>query len=91
MLPFRGNAADAGLAAIGEDDEAVIPENLGDGIFIVRQILIVGSFKCFMRCLQFNEQQGNAINKADKISPAFIHITAYPELGGQEEVIIQRE
>jgi hypothetical protein len=38
VLPAGGHAAQAGLAAVGQDDEGVVPEEVRDGVLVVAQV-----------------------------------------------------
>ena len=40
VLPFGGDGADARFVAVGEDDEGVVPEELGDGGLVVAQVVV---------------------------------------------------
>ena len=38
--------------------------------------------------LEFDEEQRQAVDKPDQVSPAAVHIAGDPELGGEEEVVV---
>jgi len=42
LFPGGGDAAYFCLAAVGEDDGGVVPEELGDGFFVVGEIFCIG-------------------------------------------------
>jgi hypothetical protein len=55
MLPPRRYAADLGLAAVRQDDDGVVPEQLWDRAFVIPQVVLVGVFDFAVRFLQFDE------------------------------------
>ena len=44
VLPGSGDAADAGLVAVGEDNQAVVPKDGRDGLFVIAEVVVVGVF-----------------------------------------------
>ncbi len=45
VLPFGGDGTDAAVAAVGEDDEGVAPEEVGDGVFVIAEVFAIGVFE----------------------------------------------
>ena len=96
LLPFGEvlesgrHAADLGLGAVRQDDEGVVPEHLWDRVLVVGEVVLVGEFQLFVGCLQFDEDQRNAVDEADEIGPLLAVVAGNPKLRGQEEVVVVR-
>ncbi len=88
VLPFGGDGADARFVAVGEDDEGVVPEELGDGGLVVAQVVVEGVFGRFGDGLELDEDEGEAVDEADEIGTAGIDLAGDPHLGGEEEVVV---
>jgi hypothetical protein len=56
MLKIRHSAADFCLAAIGQDDKRIVPEQVRNGMPIIPQIIVIGVVKGFIRRLELDEQ-----------------------------------
>lgn len=87
MLPFGGDGADAGVFAIGEDDDGVVPEELRNRLFVVTQIVVVGVFGGFGDGFELDEDEGKSVDETDEIGTFGIGIAGDPHLGGEEEVV----
>ena len=94
LLPFGEvlqpgrHAADPGFRAVGQDDDGVVPEHLRDGVLVVGQVLLVGEFELLVGCLQFDEDERNAVHEADQIGTLLAVVAGNPELRGEEEVVV---
>ncbi len=88
VLPASGEGADTSLAAVGEEDEGVVPEELGDGVFIVAQVVLIGVLQAAMGRFEFDEDEGDAVDEADEIGTAAVHIARDPELRDEQEVVV---
>ena len=76
------------MAAIAEDDEGVVPEELGDGALVVLQVVVEGVLKLLVRGFQLDKYQRDAVDETDQIRTALIHLASNPELGGKKEVVV---
>ncbi len=56
VLPFAGDAPDLGRAAVGQQDHRVVPEDLGNGVFVVSQVIVEGVLETLVAGLQLDEQ-----------------------------------
>src|SRR4051794_30414590 len=90
MLPARRHAADLGLAAIRQDDDGVVPEQLWNRLLVVLEVVLEGVFDLAVGFLQFDEEERQAVDEADEIAPALVNAPRYPKLRGQEEVVVLR-
>ena len=82
MLPTSG------LAAVRQDNEGVVPEQLRNGLLVILQVVFVGVFDLPVALLEFDEDQGQTIDEANEIGTAFVDAAGYPELGGEKEVVV---
>ena len=80
----------AALAAIGEDDEGIVPEELGDRGFVIPEIFLICLFEILMRGLVLDDHERDPVDEPDEIAAPFVEIPGDPELRGKEEVIIGR-
>src|SRR6266699_4190716 len=90
MLPASRHAADPALMSVREHNESVIPEQLGNGIFVVAQVVMIGVFQPFMRGLEFNQYKRQTIHKAHQVCPPLMHLASYPELRNEQEIVVFR-
>ena len=89
MLPPGRHAADFGLAAVRQDDEGVVPEQLRDRLLVVLQVVLVGVFEPSVALLEFDEDQRQAVDEADQIAASLVDVARHPELRSQEEVVVR--
>ena len=80
VLPARERAADHRLGAVGQHDEGVEVEQLRDGRAVVGEVVVVGRAQRPMRGLELHEQQRNAVDEADQVAAALVHVAADPDL-----------
>jgi hypothetical protein len=90
VIPLQSEAAQFALAAVRQNDEGVVPEDLRDGGLVVAQIVVEGGAQAAMRRFEFDENQRQAVDEADEIGAAFVHVARDPELRGEEEVVAGR-
>ena len=90
MLPLGGDGAGAGLAAVGEDDEAVGIEDVADSVAVVGQVVIIGVLDAGRRNLEFEQDDRQAVDKADDVGPAQVHVAADPDLLSGQKIVIVR-
>ena len=60
------------LQAVGEDEEGVIPEQVGDGVQVVGVVVGVGILHVHGVLFQLHKQQRDAIHKAHDVRPAAV-------------------
>ena len=90
MAPVGGHASHPALNAIAKDDESVEPPKLGNGVvLVVLQVVIVGVPDIDARLLQFHEQERDAVDAADEVTPFVVDFSTDPHLLGKEEVIVE--
>ncbi len=87
MAPAGEGRADAGIVAIGEQDDAVAPEDMRHGIAIIAQVLVIGGLRTAVAGLQFDEQQRHAVDEADQIGAALVDFAGDPELLGDQQIV----
>jgi hypothetical protein len=88
VLDSGCHAADSRFRAVGKNDEAVVPENLWNGVFVVRQILFVGEFELLVGRLQFDEDERDSVDEPDQIGAFLAVVAGDPELRSEEEVVV---
>lgn len=88
MLPFGGRRSDAGFVTVGEDDDGVVPEELGDGGLVVTQVVVVGVFGGFGERFELDEDEGETVDETDEIGTFGIGIASNSHLGGEEEIVV---
>ena len=79
MLPARRHAADLRLAAVRQDDDGVVPEQLRDGLLVVLagcSCRRVRALPCAL--LEFDEDQRQAVDEADQIGPPLVDVCPKP-------------
>ena len=90
VLPGGGQAADHCLAAIREQDQGVVPEQVREGVLVVPQVVGVGVFQADVGGLELDQHQGQAVDKPHQVRAAGVKLAGDPELGGQEIVVAGR-
>ena len=67
MLPFAGDRAVAGAVAVGDDQKGVVVEGMGDDVFVhvVGEVVVESLANVPVDCLQLDEDQRQAVDKAD--------------------------
>ena len=50
--------------------------------------MLVGVLQMLVRCLQFDEDERDAVHEADEVGPLFAVVAGNPELRGEEEVVV---
>ena len=87
VLPPGRERADLAGAAVGEDDERVVREELRDGGLVVAQVVPERVLQPLVRRLQLDEDQRQAVDEPHQVGAAFVDLAGDPELRGQEEVV----
>src|SRR5258708_10142141 len=89
VFPASRDTADPALAAVREDNEGIVPEDLWNGILVVAQVIAIGIFESLVRCLQFDEYQWKTVDEAHQVRPPFVHLARNPELRDEQEVVVR--
>ena len=89
-LVFAAQRAHLGLQSVGEDQEGVVVEQVGDGVQIVGVVVGVGVLHVHPGGLQLHEKQRNAVDKAHDICPATVEVAVNFQLPDGEEVVVGR-
>ena len=87
-LVFAAQRAHLGLQSVGEDQEGVVVEQVGDGVQIVGVVVGVGVLHVHPGGLQLHKQQRNAVDKAHNIRPAAVQIPVDFQFPDGEEVVV---
>ncbi len=90
MLPASRHAANPALMPVREHDKGVIPEQLGNGIFVVAQVVVKSVFQPLMCGLEFHQHERQAIHKAHQVCPPRMHLASYPQLRNEQEIVVLR-
>src|SRR5690606_15175489 len=88
MLKFTGNGANLGVNTIAQDNKGVVIKQVRDGVFVLRNILLIGSTDILVNVFHLHKQQRNTIHKAHKVCSATINIAFDPKHSDQQEVIV---
>ena len=90
MLPLAGNATDLRLLAVAEHHHRVVVEDVGNGIAVVRVVLLKGCPEIPVDVLALDEEQRQTVDEADAVRPPAIEVTFDPQLAHAEKVGILR-
>ena len=90
MFPFGRDGTYRALAAIRENDEGIVPEELRDCRFVIPDIFLVGFFEIFMRGLVLHYHERDPVDEPDEIASPLVEIPGDPELRGEEKFVILR-
>ena len=91
MLVLAAQRAHLGLAAVGQQQEGVVVEQMRDGVLVVLEVLVVGLAQVLVDVLAFDEQQRDAVDEADDVRSPAVQIALDPQLAhGQEVVVVRR-
>ena len=78
MSVFSGYGADFAFIAVAQDDQGVVMEDVGNGVFVVAQVVDVRGFDVFVDVFKFNEQKRDAVDKADNVRPSAVRVSLNP-------------
>ena len=87
-LVLAAKCAHLGLQSVGEDQEGVVVEQVGDGVQIVGVVVGVGVLHVHPDGFQFHKQQRDAVDKAHNIRPAAVQIPVDFQFPDGEEVVV---
>ena len=88
VLEGRRVAANAGVHAVAEHHERVVMKDVGDGVLVVGEILVVGAPHVAVDVLQLHEQERDAVDETDKVGAAAVERPLDPQLAHREEVVV---
>ena len=88
VLEGRRVAADARVHAVAEHHERVVMKDVGDGVLVVGEVLVVGAADVAVDVLQLHEQERDAVDETDQVSAAAVERPLDPQLAHREEVIV---
>jgi len=89
-LILAAQRTDLGFRSIGEDQESVVVEQMGNGVEIIGVVVGVGILHVHRVLLQFNKQQRNPVDKADNIRTAAVQVAVDLQLFDGEEMVVIR-
>ena len=82
--------ADLRLLAVAEHYHRVMVEDVGDGVAVVRVVLLKGGLEVPVDVLALDEEQRQAVDEADDVGPAAVEVPFDPQLAHAQEVIVLR-
>ena len=88
--PVRGQGADSAVGAVGGDQQRVVPEQRGNLLLVVGEVLVEGGARRHAGLLEFDHHPGQAIDEADQIGAAGVERAGHAELADQQEVVVLR-
>ena len=65
-------------------------KDVGDGVLVVGEVLVVGTADVAVDVLQLHEQEGDAVDETDQVGAASVERPLDPQLAHREEVIVLR-
>ena len=89
-LVLAAKCAHLGLQSVGEDQEGVVVEQVGDGVQIVGVVVGVGVLHIHSGSLQLHEKQRNAVDKAHNVRAFVIQITVNFQLLNCKKTVVFR-
>ena len=93
-LPFMekfilaSQCAHLGFRAVGEDQEGIVVEQMGNGVQVVGVVVGVGILDIHIVLFEFHEQQRNAIHKTNDIRTLPVEIAVDLQLFNGEEMVV---
>ena len=63
-------------------------EDVGDGVAVVRVVVVVGGFEVPVDVFAFDEEEGQAIDEADDVCTFAVEVALYPQFAHAEEVVV---
>ena len=88
MFPAGRAAADAALAAVRENVDGVVPEEVRNGRLVVSQVVGEGVLQALVAGLKLDEHERNAVDEPDEITASLVHLAGDPQLRGKKEVVL---
>ena len=90
MLIFAGERPYLCLITVCQHDDAVKVEDMGNGVFVVREIPSIGNLKVPVHVLALDEEEGDSVHKSHDVRTFPVDITFNPEFSDTEEVVVLR-
>ena len=67
VLPTGGEPGESALGAVGENNQGIVPKQVGNGVLVIAEIVDVGGVNGFVNPFELHQQQGYAVDKADEV------------------------
>ena len=67
VLPTGGEPAESALGTVGDDNQGIVPEQMGNGVFVVAEIVMEGGGNGLVNPFELHQQQGYAVDKGDEV------------------------
>lgn len=90
VIPLAGYGAEFCFFAVAKHDDGVVVEDVGDGVAIVRVVAVVRGFEVPVDVFAFDEEEGQAVDKADDVCAPSVEVALYPQFAHAEEVVVFR-
>ena len=90
VIPFAGDGAEFCFFAVAKHDDGVVVEDVRDGVAVVRVVVVVRGFEVPVDVFAFDEEEGQAVDKADDVCPSAVEVAFYPQFAHAEEVVVFR-
>ena len=74
-LVLAAQSTHSGFHPVGEDEEGVVVEQMGDGVQIVGVVVGIGILHVHRGLFQLHKQQRNPVHKAHNIGTAAVEVT----------------
>ena len=87
VTPRSERRTDYGVAAVGQEDERVEPEQVRDRVAVVPQVCVVRVANVPVRGLELDEHQRDAVDEQHHISPTLVHVVRDPELRHSQPIV----
>ena len=88
VVPFAGDGAEFCFFAVAKHDDGVVVEDMGDGVAVVRVVVVVRGFEVPVDVFAFDEEEGQAVDEADDVCPFAVEVALYPQFAYAEEVVV---
>ena len=86
-LVFGAEGTDLGLQTVGEHEEGVEVEQMGDGIQIIGVVAVIGGLDVHVLLFQLDEQERDTVDKAHDIGSAAVQIAVDLHLLDREKMV----
>ena len=88
VVPLAGDGAEFCFFAVAKHDDGVVVEDVGDGVAVVRVVVAVRGFEVPVDVFAFDEEEGQAVDKADDVCPPAVEVALYVQFAYAEEVVV---
>ena len=86
-LERASERADLRLEPVGEDNEGVVVEDLGDGALVVGEVVLVGAAHVLVVAFELHEHQRDSVHEADDVASPGVERRLHDELLAREEAV----